>query len=128
MNLQKDLEDILSGAKEIGGDLLTGLVNATGNPTLAAILYDLIGSHVEVAKQVQKTPPGQQALAALKAKQAAAVSPAPAASPAPASSDATAAALASIAQALAGINAKLDAQAAPSAPAAAPAVEPTLEG
>lgn len=121
MDLEQELEQILSGAKELGSELLTKLVNATGNPTLAQILYHLIGSHVAVAKQVQQTPAGQQALQALQAKQAAAkaaaaapvAAPAPAAAPAP---DALAGALAGIAQALAGINAKLDAQAAPAAP------------
>lgn len=133
MDLEQELEAILSGAKDLGGELLTKLINATGNPTLSKVLFDLIGSHVSVAKQVQQTPPGQAALQALKAKQAAAqAAAAPAAQAAPAAAaqadakvDALAAALGGIAAALARIDAKLDTQAGeakPEGPTAPPVV------
>ena len=88
MNLKDELDKILTGEKEIGSQFLTDLVNELGNPTLANLLYGLVSSHVEVAKVVQQTPPGQAALAELRKKQAAAkaaqATPAQAAPAAPA--------------------------------------------
>lgn len=91
MNLKDELDKILAGEKELGSEFLADLVNGLGNPTLANLLYGLVSSHVEVAKVVQQTPPGQAALAELRKKQAAAkaaqAAPAQAAPAAPAQVD-----------------------------------------
>ena len=90
MDLKAELDKILAGEKELGSEFLSDLVNGLGNPTLASLLYGLVSSHVEVAKVVQQTPPGQAALAELRKKQAAAkaAQAAPAqAAPAPAQVD-----------------------------------------
>lgn len=72
MDLKSELDKILAGEKELGSEFLSDLVNGLGNPTLANLFYGLVSSHVEVAKVVQQTPPGQAALAELRKKQAAA--------------------------------------------------------
>lgn len=84
MDLKQELDTILSGEKELSGQFQTDLVNALGNPALAQVLYGLVQSHVEIAKVVQQTSPGQAALAALRAKQAQARAQAAQAAPAPA--------------------------------------------
>ena len=82
MDLKSELDKILAGEKELGSEFLTDLVNGLGNPTLANLFYGLVSSHVEVAKVVQQTPPGQAALAELRKKQAAAKAAAQASAPA----------------------------------------------
>lgn len=82
MDLKSELDKILAGEKELGSEFLSDLINGLGNPTLANLLYGLVSSHVEVAKVVQQTPPGQAALAELRKKQAAAKAAAQASAPA----------------------------------------------
>lgn len=82
MDLKAELDKILAGEKELGSEFLSDLINGLGNPTLANLFYGLVSSHVEVAKVVQQTPPGQAALAELRKKQAAAKAAAQASAPA----------------------------------------------
>lgn len=70
MDLKQELDSILSGEKELSNQFQTDLINALGNTTLAQVLFGLIQSHVEVARVVQQTSPGQAALVELRKKQA----------------------------------------------------------
>lgn len=56
LNLKKELTSIFNGEKELDSGLLTQLVNATGRPTEAQMLFDLIDHFVAAAKQSKYVP------------------------------------------------------------------------
>lgn len=56
LNLKKELTSIFNGEKELDSSLLTQLVNATGRPSEAQILFDLIDHFVASAKQAKYVP------------------------------------------------------------------------